>query len=142
MKYRMRTMWPKDIPILLPLHAKQNERDGTDYALPRMFDELGHLDSNIALALSVTRDREPIQGVYFAARTVEMMFAGCNPRATLYSAGEIDYVRYTLRKLKYEAIRTLVPLPLADQLQRPLEEAGFIRTDHRFAHFYQELKEV
>lgn len=138
----MRSMQPRDIEILLPLHDAQNLRDGTDYPLPRMFDEHGKLDSNIALAISMTRDDSPIQGVYFERhiqRTVDMCFAGCSAKATLYSAREIAGVRYALRAMKYDAIRTLIPRALVGQLQRPLEDAGFKRTDDRFCHFYQEL---
>jgi hypothetical protein len=137
--YKMRSMRPSDVPILLPLHVEQNLRDGTSYPLPRMFDEQGKLDRNIALAISMTKDDEPIQGVYFGARTVEMMFVGCNPKATLYSAREIASVRYALRAMKYEAIHTLIPKALVGVLQRPLEDAGFKRLDERFAYFYQEI---
>jgi hypothetical protein len=137
--YKMRSMQPRDMNRLIELHAEQNERDGTLYSLPRMFDERGRLDRNIALALSMTKDDVPVQGVYFGSSTVEMMFAGCNPKATLCSAREINAVRYALRSLKYEAIRCLIPLSRVDQLQRPMEEAGFKRTDTDFAHFFQEI---
>lgn len=133
-------MRPSDVPILLPFHVEQNKRDNTDYPLPRMFDAQGKRDSNIALALSMTKDDIPVQGVYFCKNNaVEMCFAGCNPRATIYSAREIEAVRYTLRAMKYEVINCKIPLSMADMLQRPMEDAGFRRTDDRFATFYQEL---
>lgn len=133
-------MRPADVPILLPFHVEQNERDGTKYPLPRMFDPAGQLDRNVALALSMTKDDKPIQGVYFGCSTVEMCFVGCNPRATLYSAREIEGVRYALRAMKYEAINCKIPLSMVDVLQAPMEEAGFKRTDDQFATFYQELE--
>lgn len=139
MTYRMRSMAPRDMEILLPLHNAQNLRDGTEYPLPRMFDERGKLDHNVALAITMAKDGIPLQGVYFGNKTVEMMFVGCNPKATLYSAREIQSVRYALRAMKYEAIRCLIPHARVEVLQPYMEDAGFKRLDDRFAHFYTEL---
>lgn len=137
MKFTMRHLMPSDVPLLLPLHDAQNLRDGTDYPLPRFFDHEGKLDPHIALALTVDREGVPQQGVFFESGIVEMCLVGCDPRATAYSRREIEGARYCLRNMKYRGIRCLVPTSRADQIQAPLEAAGFRRGD--FVPFYLEI---
>lgn len=135
----MRSMIPADIPLLLPYHQEQNERDGTEYPMPRMFDEKGRLDGNIAMALTMERDGHPTQAVYFArsmVHAVEMMFVGCDPRSTVYSAREIQAASYVLKNLKVEAIHCLIPKQLTPSLTRTLCNAGF---ENRFSHFFQNI---
>ena len=79
------------------------------------------------------------QGVYFQSSILEMCFAGCDPRATACARREIRPVRYTLKAMGYEGIHSMVPLALAEQLTRPMEAAGFTRTDKKFASFFLEL---
>lgn len=124
---------------LIDLHREQNERDGTHYPLPRMFGERGSFDPDIALALAVDRGKELAQGIYFQS-VAEMCFAGCDPRATAYARHEINAVRYTLRGMGFKGVRCLVPQIRAAQLEQPLLETGFRRTDPEFASFFFDLE--
>lgn len=137
-RFAMRSMIPSDVPLLLPYHQEQNERDGTSYPMPRMFDEKGRLDDNIAMALTMERDGHPVQAVVFChvQRACEMMLVGCDAKATIYSAREIEAARYVLKSLKIETIHCLVPNHLRSQLTRTLCNAGF---ENKFSHFYQNL---
>lgn len=139
-QFTVRNMQPRDVLRLLDLHNKQNERDKTSYPLPPMFNESGRLDSDIALALTVERQGRVVQGVYFQSRIVEMQFAGCDAAATARVRREIQAVSYTLRSLGYKGIRTLIPRVRADQLQKPMLDTGFTRTDDRFASFFLDLE--
>ena len=131
-------MEPADVPKLIALHDYQNERDGTDYPLPRFFTEDGKLDKNIALALTVLKDGEVRQAVYFVTKIVEMCFAGCDPRASVQIRGDSQWVLGALRNQGYEAVRCFVPRHLASDLARSLYLAGFDRADE-FVQFHQEL---
>jgi hypothetical protein len=119
-------------------HREQNERDGTNYPLPDLFDELGNLARGIALALVVVEDDKVLQGIYFEAKTVEMCFAGCDPRATAVARREIDATAYLLRQAGYELISCLVPKQVAQQIEKPLTKAGFERTD-KLEHFLKDI---
>jgi hypothetical protein len=133
----MRTMEPRDVPRLLELYAEQNRRDGTLYALPRLFQFDGRPDENIAMALSVERDGDLAQGLYFQKRQiVEMCFAGPDAKATAYSRREIGPVSYALKSLGYDSILCLVPHVMAQPLKKPLEATGF---NSKFAPFYLDI---
>ena len=45
-------MVPSDVPILLEQLRQQNERDGTSYGMPQVFDENGRKLSRIPLDLT------------------------------------------------------------------------------------------
>ena len=140
-RYSMRNMQPRDMAKIIELHEAQNERDGTHYPLPRMFGEKGQFDHDIALALAVERDSVVTQGVYFQRGSiVEMCFAGCDARSSLYVRNETEAVKYTLRSLGYKGVRSDIPLVRVAELEKSLLATGFKRTDGEFASFFLDLE--
>jgi hypothetical protein len=133
----MRLTEPRDMKRLIELHDEQNARDDTSYPLPIMFAPDGKLMPDIALALTVEKDGEVAQGVYFqTTQVVEMCFAGCDPGATAFSRREIKPVSYVLEALGFKGVLCLVPHPREEVLLKPLVATGF---NARFAAFYLEI---
>lgn len=131
-------MEPADVPKLIQLHEYQNERDGTHYPLPRFFTEDGKLDKNIALALTVLKDGEVRQAVYFVTKVVEACFVGCDSRASVNVAMDSRWILGLLKTLGFEAVRCFVPREVAPDLARQLYRHGF-RIEDEFVQFYQEI---
>lgn len=142
MKYtRIRNAEPRDIPILMERLWEQNDRDGTCYPLPVLFDEDGRLKDNIPLALVVEHAGRVDGGIIFESKGVEMMLVGCHPRVTILAQEEQRGIEYTLRKLGFRWIRCLVTKleRILEDLEPVMEDAGFSRDDTRFASFFKEL---
>src|SRR5271166_5843556 len=113
MSYRIRAATPDDVPQIAARHQAQNQRDGTNYPMPKIFDVLGRLMPNIALAFVVTdtskkEGEEVLQGVVFE-RQCEMLLFGCDPHATAQLHKEIEACFYLLRMKGYETVHCLVP---------------------------------
>jgi hypothetical protein len=135
----LRLAQPKDIPILLRKLHEQNERDGTHYPLPDIFDEDGRKCDNIPAAYVIERGSEVFGGVIFESKGVEMMLVGCSPRVTLTIGEHAPGVLYTLRAMGFNWIRCLVTRKIVKQVRDAMRQAGFRRDDGRFASFFREI---
>jgi hypothetical protein len=135
----LRPAEPKDMLALFKLHEAQNRRDKTQYPLLEIFDEEGRQAENIPLALVVVQGEEVVGGIIFESKGVEMMLIGCNPRVTIMAEREREGIVYTLRKMGFRWIRSLVTKGVVKQLSKPMEQAGFRRDDRRFASFFREI---
>lgn len=135
----LRQAMPKDMPQLIQLHAAQNRRDRTRYPLADIFDEDGRQADYIPVALVVARGDEVLGAIIFEAKGVEMMLIGCNPRVTLMAEREREGILYTLRKMGFRWIRSLVTKSVVKQLSQSMKQAGFRRDDGRFASFFREI---
>lgn len=137
----MRNAEPRDVPALLEKLAEQNERDGTCYPIPELFDRDGKPDKFVPLALVIEHAGKIDGGIIFesAGRGVELMLIGCNPRVTLMAEWQQQAIVYTLKSLGFKWIRSFVTRSVVENLEKPLEQAGFTRTDNRFASFIREL---
>lgn len=128
------------MPQLFALHAQQNRRDRTRYPLAEIFDEDGRQAPHIPYALVIARGDEVLGGIVFEAKGLEMMLIGCNSRVTIMAERERTGILYTLRKMGFRWIRTLVTKgAVLKVLKAPLVEAGFRRDDGRFASFFREI---
>ena len=137
----LRPACPSDIDAIERFHRKQNERDGTDYPLTRIFNADGSLSRNVPVALVGDRGGEPMQALY-VERTAELMFAGCDPKATAFARRDADALCAVLAWQGYTGLHCAVPVALAKAIAKPLKAAGFERTDDRLAHFFRDLREV
>jgi hypothetical protein len=137
----MRPATPADLPFIERFHAEQNERDGTSYPLPRFFDKAGKLSDRVPVALVGCEEGsdKPVQALW-VERRAELMFAGCNPKATAFARRDADALAAVLSWLGYDGMHCDVPLSLAEQIARPLGAAGFSQNDDRLAHFYKDLR--
>ncbi len=139
MRTRLREMLPSDVPVVEERLREQNERDGTSYGLPKIFDEHGIRLPNIPLALVAvdTETNEVIQA-HLWEQTVEQTSYGISSRATLCSMEEFDAIVFLLRARGYRDMHTLVPAEVAPKL-----EHGFDKHCHMSAtgltHFYRLL---
>ena len=128
--------------LIQRLHDEQNKRDGTSYPLPPFFDKHGCVTQQVPVALvGIEEDaEEPVQAIW-VERRAELMFAGCNPKATAFARRDIDGLAAVLSWLGYTGLHCEVPMMLADAIGRPLNAAGFNRNDERLAHFFKDLRE-
>lgn len=134
---------PRHMPLIRQFHAEQNERDGTSYPLPQFFDKNGLLTQQVPVALVGVPEgsEDPVQAIW-VERRAELMFAGCDPKATAFARRDIEGLAAVLSWLGYLGIHCDVPIALADAIGKPLDRAGFSRNDDRLAHFYRDLKET
>lgn len=139
MPFRIRAAQPDDVSAIAEHHQIQNARDGTDYPMPVIFDVLGNLMPNIALAFVIMDESDKvIQGVVFE-RQCEMLLFGCDPHATAQLHKEIEGAFYLLRRKGYETVHCLVPKQVVIPVEKPLKKVGFERNDFRLAHFTKDL---
>jgi hypothetical protein len=134
----VRNAEPRDVPAIEARHREQNQRDGTNYPLPKLFDEQGKLMPNIDLALVIEQDGEVLQGIVFE-HISEMQCYGCDPRATAVGRHDIDGAMYLLQSQGIKVALCAVPLKVVGPVSKPLNKAKFKRRDD-LAHFYRETK--
>ena len=127
-----------DWPLIRQFHREQNLLQGTNYALPRLFDAHGKFAPNIAMAFMVERNGRPVQSFYFEL-VPEVCFAGCDPRATAYARREIDRIAFGLRAMGFTGINCKVPEHVAESIRTPLEHAGFDE-ETKLVHFFKDLR--
>jgi hypothetical protein len=156
-RYRIRWMTPADMPALSKLHAEQNKRDGTSYPMSQPFTDCGKTVTSVPIALTITRGDEIRQGVA-VERGAELLLFGCDPRATAELHRQIHGVFYLLAQRGYSVVHCFVPKRRAwwrrmlyriasigevrGAISRSLEDVGFVRDDHRLAHFLKDLTEA
>jgi len=138
---RIRPAEPRDMPALERLLAEQNRRDGTSYPLAEIFDENGFQAENIPLALVIEHGGEIDGAILFESKGVEMMLIGCNPRVTIMAEQNRRAIEYTLKGMGYRWIRCLVTKThfVLKNLVPQMKQAGFRRSDTRFASFFKEI---
>lgn len=131
-----------DLPSIVKFHVEQNERDGTNYPLPRFFDKNGCGTQEVPVALVGVEEgtEQPVQGIW-VERRAELMFAGCDAKATAFARRDINALAAVLSLLGYSGVHCDVPLALVDHIMKPLDLAGFSRNDDRLAHFFKDLRE-
>ena len=141
-KIILRPAIPAHMNHIRRFHREQNERDGTSYPLPVFFDKHGLLTQQVPVALVGVDEstEDPIQAIW-VERRAELMFAGCDPKATAFARRDIDGLAAVLTWLGYHGIHCDVPIDLADAVGKPLAKAGFSQNDDRLTHFYRDLKE-
>lgn len=141
MTTRLLHLTPEDVPALWTLAREQNEVDGTDYGVPRIFDDRDGLMPNIAMALKVVRDGRIVQGHVFE-RQLELMTFGLDARASAVSLRDLPAAMWMLERQGYEGFHGLVPLVRVEQWQATLgERLRMRRNDDRIAHFYRAFRE-
>lgn len=147
MPYRIRSATPKDIPEIAARHREQNERDGTSYPMPEIYDMNGKHKPNVPLALVTVDGEEVKQGVVFErapiisvdVSAVEMSLFGKDPKATAQLEREISNAFYLLRSMGYHVVHSFVPKQVVIPIEKPFRRAGFERDDFRLAHFLMDL---
>lgn len=145
MNFRIREMTPFDLPQVEEKARQQNERDGTTYPVPEIFQpDLStpggwQLAENVPLAL-VSEINGRVEQAHVYLRTVEQMSFGTNRRATALSLRQAAAAFYLLKQKGYQDLHVLVPKQRTEAMKHRLAEAmGLERDDDRLAHFYREL---
>jgi len=131
-----------DMHFVRRFHVEQNERDGTSYPLPWFFDKNGLSTPQVPVFLVGVEEGsdEPVQAIWVERRG-ELMFAGCDAKATAFARRDIDGLASVLTWLGYSGIHCDVPLSVVEHVTPPLNLAGFERNDERLAHFFKDLRE-
>lgn len=140
-RVRLRELRPSDMQQAERLLEEQNERDGTSYALPRIFDWLGNRLPNIAMAL-VAADHlnEAVIQVHVWETTLEQTSYGTGARGTVTSVNEQNAVWWALRQRGFTHQHLFVPLARVADLEKGLDERlRMIRMDKHMACFFRML---
>ena len=128
---------PADVPELWALCNRDNERWGTDYAVPRLFSEDDELLPNIPLALKVV-DRGRIVQAHVFERQLELLTYGADPRATALSLPALLFAEKLLERLGYRGFHALVARGRIRQFDQAVaQRLNMERDDGRVAHFYR-----
>jgi hypothetical protein len=137
----LRPARPADMSFIRKFHVEQNKRDGTSYPLPHFFDPNGNLTQAVPVALVGVEEGSdvPVQAIW-VERRAELMFAGCDPKATAFARRDIDALAAVLSWWGYSGVHCDVPVELTPHIAKPLGKAGFKQKDD-LAHFYKDLKE-
>jgi len=137
----LRPARPGDMAFIRLFHAAQNERDGTSYPLPHFFDPNGNLTQAVPVALVgvVEGSDIPVQAIWIERRA-ELMFAGCDPKATAFARRDIDALAAVLTWWGYTGVHCDVPIELREAIAKPLGKAGFDQNDDQLSHFYKDLR--
>lgn len=138
MKTTLRQMTPEDIPAVEERLREQNERDGTSYSVPVIFDEVGKRLPSIPLALVAVDEQGEVRQGHIWERTVEQMCFGIDAEATVCSMHESDYVLFLLRERGFHDLHILVPPKRVKQMQHGLEHI-YGMSDTGLKHFYRLL---
>jgi hypothetical protein len=141
---RLREMTPADVPAVLERLREQNERDGTSYGMPQVFDERGLRLARIPLALVAVNVEtgEVVQG-HVWEQTVEQLTFGTSPFATAGSIVDQEAVWFLLRERGFRDLHILVPLASAPKMEQKLDEQlGLLDTGKSMKHFYRLLDPV
>ena len=141
MKTKLREMVAADVPVLLEKLREQNQRDGTSYAMPQVFDRAGNRLPRIPLALTAVdlETGEPVQGHVWET-TLEHMTFGTDAAATVASMHEQDAVFWMLREKGYRDEHIFVPLAQAPLMEHGLDRIlGMQDTGRVLKHFYRLL---
>ena len=130
------------LPAIRQLHGEQNEQHGTSYPLPTFFDRHGLPTPQVPVSLvGIEEGTEEVAQAIWVERRGELMFAGCNPKATAFARRDIEALAAMLTWLGYTGLHCDVPIQLVEHISRPLNAAGFEQNDHRLAHFFRDLRE-
>ncbi len=141
MRTRLREMIPADLPAIEKLLKVQNERDGTSYGLPQVFDAKGNRVSRVPLALvAVGVENGEVRQAHIYEQTVEQLTIGTDREATVCSMHEQEAVFWLLRQRGYQDLHIFVPKERAPQMQHGLESImGMNCTEEIVTHFYRML---
>lgn len=137
----VQNIMPSDVPRLWEICRGDNEREGTDYAVPRLFDDRDNLLPNIPLALKVMDRGRMVQGHIFE-RQVELLTYGTSPRATALSLPALVFAERILSEMGYRGFHALVSRSRADRFDASVAQRLHMeRDDERLAHFYRAFRE-
>jgi hypothetical protein len=115
-------MRPADLPAIHKLLKIQNDRDGTKYGIPQVFDAQGKRLSRIPLALvAVDTETGEVRQAHIYEHTVEQLTIGTDREATVCSMHEQDSVFWLLRQRGFEDLHIFVPNQRVKQMQHGLE---------------------
>ena len=136
-------MKPADVPAVQELLREQNERDGTSYQCPLVFDSRGARLPSIPLALVAVGEDGVVRQGHVFERTVEQLTFGIDPEATVCSMHEQEAVTFLLRERGYEDLHILVPNQRVAQMAHGLSKIyGMIDMSELLTHFYRRLDPV
>lgn len=132
---------PEDVPAAWELCQRQNEVDGTDYGVPRVFDDNDQLMINIPLALKAVHNGRIVQ-VHIFERQLELLTFGTSARGSAISLWGFPAATRVLEGNGYAGFHGCVPLARLERWQKTLgKRLNMKRDDARLAHFYRAFGE-
>lgn len=131
----LRNATREDWPVIVDLHRRQQEAQGTSYELPHLF-----ATPSITVVLVGEDETGKIHNCIYVECTAEMRFVGCNAKATAFSRREIDGLVYLLKLKGFRFLETYIPRKLKKLIHKPLSKAGFECVDKELAHYVRDLR--
>jgi hypothetical protein len=128
---------PADVPEMWELCRRDNERLGTDFVVPRIFDDNDRQLANVPLAIKVTHRGRIVQGHIFE-RQAELLSFGADARGTALGLPALAFAERVLAGMGYRGFHALVALAQVGPWYSALgQRLNMQRDDERLAHFYR-----
>jgi hypothetical protein len=135
----MQMVRPEDVPEIWELANQQNERDGTDILVPRIFGDDGRQLSSIPLALKQVVRGRLVQAHIFECQP-ELITVGISARGTALSMRSLPAAMWLLEQMGYQGFHALAPVARLAEWERTLgKRLNLVRDDSRVAHYYREF---
>ena len=136
----MEMIQPRDVPEIWELANQQNDQDGTDVAVPRLFGDRDELMPTIALALKQVVKGRIVQAHVFEV-VPELLTFGISPRATALSLRDLPAAMWLLEQKGYTGFHALAPVARLAEWERSFaKRLNLVRDDSRVAHYYRDLR--
>lgn len=138
----MQMVRPADVPEIWELANQQNERDGTDLVVPRLFGDKDELLPTIAIALKQVVRGRMVQAHIFEVQP-ELLTFGISPRGTALSLRDLPAAMWLLEQKGYTGFHALAPATRLEEWERSFaKRLNLVRDDARVAHYYRDFRGV
>jgi len=135
----MQMVRPADVPEIWELARQQNEADGTDILVPRIFGDDGQQLKSIPLALKQVARGRIVQAHIFECQP-ELITVGISARGTALSMRQLPAAMWFLEQMGYQGFHALAPVARLAAWERTLgKRLNLVRDDARVAHYYRDF---
>lgn len=136
----MKMVTPRDVPEIWELANQQNEHDGTEINVPRLFDDCDRQMATIPLAIKQVVKGRIVQAHIFEVQP-ELITVGLSARGTALSMRDLPAAMWFLEQKGYTGFHALAPIARLKEWERTLgKRLNLERDDSRVAHYYRDFR--
>lgn len=137
----LKMVTPADVPEIWRLAETQNQQDGTDILVPRIFDDEDRQLPSIPLALKQVVNGKLVQAHIFECQP-ELLTFGISRRGTALSMRDLPAAMWLLENMGFAGFHALAPVERLKEWERTLgKRLNLVRDDARIAHYYRAFRE-
>jgi len=137
----MQMVRPEDVPAIWQLALEQNERNGTDIGVPRLFDDRNRLLPSIPLALKQVINGRIVQAHIFECQP-ELLTFGHHRRGAELSLRDLPAAMWFLETKGFTGFHALAPIRNLGQWEKIWgNRLNLVRDDARVAHYYRSFRD-